>query len=229
MFLAFTVPSYARDKPVASPGAMTEVMRELRPGEFPLEAASVPPAPGAVEPEGWLRDWAMFNAGPAPLASDFRTMSYYQSPNRIGAGFLPADQPDSPGVGCHLFTPLGYPPVLCCVAAANRLLPNYVMHLWMATADRGLAATLYGPCQVSAVVGAGTPSKLTCRTAVERCCGSGSKRERAAFAASACTGRYATRRRNPATCGAGPRASPSPRVKAATRFSSCPSRRRAFC
>ena len=106
---------------------------------------------------------AFFNAGPAPIARDFQTMTYYQSPNRIRAGALPADQADSPGIGCHLFTPLGYPPVLCCVGAVNRLVPNYVTHLWMATADQGLAATLYGPCKVSAMV-AGTPVKLTCRT-----------------------------------------------------------------
>ncbi len=108
---------------------------------------------------------ALFNAGPAPIARDFQTMSYYQSPNRIQAGSLPADQPDSPGIGCHLFTPLGYPPVLCCVGAVNRLVPNYVTHLWMATADHGLAATLYGPCKVSAAVAAGTRVKLTCQTA----------------------------------------------------------------
>jgi hypothetical protein len=108
---------------------------------------------------------AFFNAGPAPIARDFQTMSYYQSPNRIQAGCLPADQPDSPGIGCHLFTQLGYPPVLCCVAAVNRLVPNYVTHMWMATPDHGLAATLYGPCKVSGMVGAGTPLTLTCRTA----------------------------------------------------------------
>ena len=108
---------------------------------------------------------AFFNAGPAPIARDFQTMSYYQSPNRIQAGLLPADQPDSPGIGCHLFTQLGYPPVLCCVGAVNRLVPNYVTHMWMATPDQGLAATLYGPCKVSAIVGAGTPLKLTCQTA----------------------------------------------------------------
>ena len=39
------------------------------------------------------------------------------------------------------------------------------MHMWMATPDRGLAATLYGPCSVSSTVGEGVPIKLTCRTA----------------------------------------------------------------
>ncbi len=108
---------------------------------------------------------AFFNAGPACVARDFQTMCYYQSPNRIQCGSLPDDQPASPGTGCHLFTRLGYPPVLCCVGAVNRLVPNYVMHLWMATPDQGLAATLYGPCKVSAAVGANTHVKLVCQTA----------------------------------------------------------------
>jgi len=51
------------------------------------------------------------------------------------------------------------------VGAVNRLVPNYVTHMWMATADHGLAATLYGPCKVSATAGAGTPLKLACQTA----------------------------------------------------------------
>ena len=37
--------------------------------------------------------------------------------------------------------------------------------MWMATGDKGLAATLYGPCTVSAMVGAEVPVKLTCQTA----------------------------------------------------------------
>ena len=39
---------------------------------------------------------AFFNAGPAPVARDFQTMSYYQSPNRIHAGPLPAISPIRP-------------------------------------------------------------------------------------------------------------------------------------
>ena len=37
--------------------------------------------------------------------------------------------------------------------------------MWMATYDGGLAATLYGPCTVSALVGQKTPVKLSCDTA----------------------------------------------------------------
>ncbi len=108
---------------------------------------------------------AFFNAAPAPIARDFQTMCYYQSPNRILGESLPAEQPKSPGRGCLRFTRLGYPHTLCCVGAVNRIVPNYITHLWMATGDGGLAATLYGPCNVSAMVGAKIPVKLTCETA----------------------------------------------------------------
>jgi hypothetical protein len=108
---------------------------------------------------------AFFNAAPAPIARDFQTMCYYQSPNRILSESLPGEQPHSPGRGCLRYTRLGYPNTLCCVGAVNRIVPNYVIHMWMATSDQGLAATLYGPCTVSALAGAKIPVKLTCRTA----------------------------------------------------------------
>ncbi|MCC6125969.1 MAG: glycoside hydrolase family 127 protein [Pirellulales bacterium] len=108
---------------------------------------------------------AFFNAGAAPIARDFQTMCYYQSPNRIESDTLPAEQPNAPGKGCLKFDRLAYPRVLCCVGAVNRLIPSYIAHLWMNTGDRGLAATLYGPCTVSATVGEKIPLKLTCQTA----------------------------------------------------------------
>ena len=108
---------------------------------------------------------AFFNAGAAPIARDFKTMCYYQSPNRLRADSLPCEQPNCPGRGAIRFDRLGCPHVLCCVGAVNRIVPNYIMHMWMATADRGLAAALYGPCSVSAMAGPGVPVKLTCTTA----------------------------------------------------------------
>jgi hypothetical protein len=59
----------------------------------------------------------------------------------------------NPGPGCLQYTPLAYPPVLCCGGASNRILPYFIMNMWMATRDNGLAATLYGPSTVSALVG----------------------------------------------------------------------------
>jgi hypothetical protein len=106
---------------------------------------------------------AFYNAGAAPIARDFKTMSYYQSPNRIRDGSLPVES-SCPGKGCLRFTRLGYPPVLCCVGAVNRIVPYFVMHMWMATRDNGLAAALYGPSTVSALVGPGVGVKITSRT-----------------------------------------------------------------
>ncbi len=67
---------------------------------------------------------AFFNAAPAPIARDFQTMCYYQSPNRIESASLPEEQPKAPGRGGLKFTRLGYPHVLCCVGACNRIIPN---------------------------------------------------------------------------------------------------------
>ena len=106
-----------------------------------------------------------FNAAPAPIARDFQSMCYYQSPNRLQPQSLPSGNPFAPGPGCLKFTTLGYPGVLCCVGNMNRIIPNYIIHMWMATREGGLAATLYGPCTVSGFVGAHVPIKLDCQTA----------------------------------------------------------------
>jgi uncharacterized protein len=106
-----------------------------------------------------------FNAAAAPVARDFQTMCYYQSPNRFQSESLPSGHPLCPGPGCMRFTRLGYPGVLCCVGSVNRIVPNYIMHMWMATDDGGLAATLYGPCTVDAAVADHIPVKLTCQSA----------------------------------------------------------------
>ena len=63
----------------------------------------------------------------------------------------------------ELFPPvreLGCPTVLCCVGAIIRIIPNFVIHMWMATGDNGLAAALYGPSTVEARVGAGMPVRM---------------------------------------------------------------------
>lgn len=89
---------------------------------------------------------AMFNAAPSGIAPDFRTHQYFLSPNRIDA-----QHPGRYKVGgTPSFEPKHYP--LCCTGNISRLLPNYVMHLWMASRDGGLAATLYGPCDVKTTV-----------------------------------------------------------------------------
>jgi hypothetical protein len=118
----------------------------------------------AISGEGRLADRverAFFNAGPATVARDFRTHVYFQSPNRIVDNSPP--YPHGPRATGNSYKPTHYP--LCCTAALNRILPNYVMHMWMATYDNGLAATHYGPCKVTALVADHMPLELACRTA----------------------------------------------------------------
>ncbi len=98
---------------------------------------------------------AVFNAAPAAVSRDFQTHVYLQSPNRMADKALPA-------AGQYSFQTKHQP--MCCTAALNRFLPNYVVNMWMATYDNGLAATCYGPCQVSALVADRVPVELVCRT-----------------------------------------------------------------
>ena len=107
---------------------------------------------------------AFFNAAAAAADRDFKAMCYYQSPNRIQSAALPCEQPNCPGPEGNRFHPLGCPTVLCCVGAINRIIPNFVIHMWMATGDNGLAAALYGPSTVEARVGAGMPVRIVTAT-----------------------------------------------------------------
>ncbi len=97
---------------------------------------------------------AFFNAGPATVSRDFKEHVYFQSPNRIDK--------DLPAGGQFVFRRAHHP--LCCVAALNRIVPNYIASMWMATCDNGLAAVLYGPCKASALVADRVPVELESRT-----------------------------------------------------------------
>jgi hypothetical protein len=97
---------------------------------------------------------AFFNAGPATVSRDFKDHAYFQSPNRINKDLPPAGQ--------FAFRRAHHP--LCCVSALNRIVPNYVTNMWMATYDNGLTATQYGPCKVNALVADRVPVQLVCRT-----------------------------------------------------------------
>jgi len=97
---------------------------------------------------------ALFNAGAGAVTGDFNAHVYHQTPNRVNRTLI-----DHPAFAYHrTHMPL------CCTAALNRFLPNYLVHMWMATYDNGLAAAHYGPCKVSALAGDHVPVELTCRT-----------------------------------------------------------------
>jgi hypothetical protein len=102
---------------------------------------------------------AFFNAAPACVSRDCRMHVYYQSPNR-------QNSKPNPNGGNHPanadFAKTQRP--LCCTGNIQRILPNYIIHMWMTTPDHGLAAALYGPCTAKAAVVDGVDVTLVCAT-----------------------------------------------------------------
>ena len=99
-----------------------------------------------------------FNSLPAHTSAAMRQMTYYQLPNQVsctfeGHGFT-QDYANANMPGPHS----GFP---CCCYNWHTGWPQYVQNLWSATADGGLAATAYGPCRVTAVVGAVAGENVT--------------------------------------------------------------------
>lgn len=91
---------------------------------------------------------AFFNAAPNCATADFRRHVYMQQPNRTEANDLSdCSFSGDPGEYLGKFDKKHWP--LCCTAALNRILPNYVQSMWMTSHDGGVAATLYGPCSFS--------------------------------------------------------------------------------
>jgi len=89
---------------------------------------------------------AVFNAGASGISPDFKTHQYFLASNRIDATH-PGNYPVGGGPD---YQSKHFP--LCCTGNLSRLVPNYVMNLWMRSADGGLAATLHGPSQVNTTV-----------------------------------------------------------------------------
>ncbi|MFP4144978.1 MAG: hypothetical protein ACLFV3_07510 [Phycisphaeraceae bacterium] len=85
-----------------------------------------------------------FNAAPSMVSRDFGEHVYFQSANRIDGDYLGAD---------HWFDYEQVKSPYCCTTNLTRVLPNYIMHMWMATPEGGLAWTAYGPCEVDALAG----------------------------------------------------------------------------
>ena len=103
---------------------------------------------------------AFFNAAPATLSRDCKTHVYFQCPNRFAPGS--PEFPDGPRGSGGIYK-LTHSP-LCCTAALNRLIPDYIAQMWKATYDNGLAAVCYGPCQVTALAANRIPVKIDCKT-----------------------------------------------------------------
>ena len=100
-----------------------------------------------------LLERVAYNALPAQATDDFWGRQYFQMPNQVevrNSGHQFVQQHGGTATQIGLLT--GYP---CCTTNMHQGWPKYVQRLWLATADGGLAALLYGPSAVTAQVGDG--------------------------------------------------------------------------
>ena len=107
---------------------------------------------------------ACFNAAPGALRNDWKALQYLSCPNQFLAT-LDSDHnwPKFPehGMGMMAYQPNPGKRTACCGGNVHRILPNYVIRMWMKNGD-GLAAVLYGPSTVNALAGADkTPVEIT--------------------------------------------------------------------
>lgn len=105
----------------------------------------------AGDPEygDWL-ERVTYNALPAQVKADFTGRQYYQMPNQITCNmewhnFSTKHKETELTFGLET----GYG---CCTANYHQGWPKFTANLWLATQDNGLAALVYAPCEVTAMV-----------------------------------------------------------------------------
>lgn len=93
-----------------------------------------------------------FNALPAMIAPDWKGHQYFSQPNQVLCTREPHGFETDHGDDLTFGVLAGYP---CCATNMHMGWPMLAHHLWLATADDGLAAVVYGPCEVTAKVAGG--------------------------------------------------------------------------
>lgn len=91
-----------------------------------------------------------YNMLPTQSSDDYQTRQYFQQANQIACTFGDRNFYNDDGDRVVFGLTSGYP---CCTCNMHQGWPKLVQHLWMATADGGLAALVYGPSSVSANLG----------------------------------------------------------------------------
>lgn len=94
-----------------------------------------------------------FNALPAQVSDDFMTRQYFQQANQVMATRKMRNfEVNHDGTDLCFGLLSGYP---CCTANMHQGWPKFTQNLWYATADKGLAALVYSPCEVKTKVANG--------------------------------------------------------------------------
>ncbi len=94
-----------------------------------------------------------FNALPTQTSDDYLSRQYFQQVNQVYSVRRPANfDVNHSGLDQCFGLLTGYP---CCTSNMHQAWPKFTQNLWYATADGGLAATMYSPSQVRAKVANG--------------------------------------------------------------------------
>ena len=113
------------------------------------------------DPYADMLEKVAFNALPATITADWRGHQYDQQANQVSCTLAKRNWTAN-GDESNLF---GLEPNYgCCTANMHQGWPKFASHLWMATADGGLAAISYAPCRVSALVAGGIAARLLVTT-----------------------------------------------------------------
>ncbi|MGI6302271.1 MAG: beta-L-arabinofuranosidase domain-containing protein [Verrucomicrobiota bacterium] len=102
-----------------------------------------------------------FNMLPSQVNDDFTARQYFQQANQIACTASMHNFFDHAVDGNVYGLLSGYP---CCTCNLHQGWPKFVQHLWMATADHGLAALAYAPSAVTARVADGQEVSLVAET-----------------------------------------------------------------
>jgi DUF1680 family protein len=86
-----------------------------------------------------------FNALPATCTGDFWAHQYDQQANQVVVTTAQREFDNGPEANLFGLKPNGD----CCTGSMHSAWPRLVQHLWMATDDGGLVATVYGPSEVT--------------------------------------------------------------------------------
>jgi hypothetical protein len=98
---------------------------------------------------------ACFNAGSGAIKKDWKALQYFSCPNQFLAT-LDSDHNGEAFGGRHMaFEPNPGEHASCCGGNVHRLMPNYLIRMWMESNDGGLIAALYGPSAIKTAAGPG--------------------------------------------------------------------------
>ncbi|HEX3869163.1 MAG TPA: beta-L-arabinofuranosidase domain-containing protein, partial [Pirellulales bacterium] len=93
-----------------------------------------------------------FNVLPTQASDDYLSRQYFQQSNQVACTLGDRNFFNDEGDRIVFGLLSGYP---CCTCNMHQGWPKFVQHLWMASADGGLAALAYGPSSVTAKVADG--------------------------------------------------------------------------